>query len=128
MVNKKDKVVEAPVAEAVADAVVEPSQAISGYIVPVLFKREPIDKDIPVADIFYRKFSNLIEVQCHKPNFHAELEMIIAGDISLLTKTGALTCVSKSEAPISWITGLHKSREFAGNPFIAQEAQELYEI
>tara|TARA_R110000824_G_scaffold367681_1_gene556902 strand:- start:1559 stop:1951 length:393 start_codon:yes stop_codon:yes gene_type:complete len=130
MVNKqakKDKVT-AVAEESVAEDVTEPTQVISGYVVPVLFQREPTDKNIPVADIFYRKFSNLVEVQCHKPNFHAELEMIVAGDISVLTETGAITCISKSEAPISWITSLYKSREFAGNPFIATEAQELYEV
>ena len=35
--------------------------------------------------------------------------------------------ISRTEAPIAWITNLINSREFSGNPFIAGEAQEIYE-
>ena len=53
--------------------------------------------------------------------------MIIEGDIGIEEKSGGIKMVSKSETPQSWIIGLHKSREFSGNPFIAGEAQEVYE-
>jgi len=124
----KTKTVSAPVVEKVVEEPIETKSEISGYVVPILFQREPIDKDIPAADVFYRKFANLIEIQCHRPNFHSQLEMITAGDISLLTEAGGIVCISKSESPVSWITNLYKSREFSGNPFIAREAQEIYEI
>ena len=118
---------EAIVEEVVKEEIVEVKPVITGYLVPILFKREPNDKDIPVADIFYRKDANLIELQCHKPNQEANLEQIVGGDISISSTTGAITMVSKSESPITWITSLHKSREFSGHPFIAYEAQELNE-
>jgi hypothetical protein len=35
--------------------------------------------------------------------------------------------ISKAESPISWISNLHRSREFAGNPFIAGVPQESHE-
>ena len=101
---------------------------ITGYIVPILFKREPIEKDIPVADLIYDRWSNTMKLQCYAPNKEAELEMIVAGDISLFTPTGEMTIVSKSESPVSWMKNLTNSREFSGNPFIAFEAQALYEI
>ena len=34
---------------------------------------------------------------------------------------------ANEETPESWIVGLSNSREFSGNPFIAGEAQEIYE-
>lgn len=114
--------------KAVKQKVVEqkPEVDIKGYLVQVLFEREPIEKDIPVADIFYRRNANLIELQCHAPNYEADIEQIIAGDISIET-TGNMKLISKAESPESWIINLYKSREFSGNPFIAKEAQELYE-
>lgn len=124
----KAKTASTPVVEKVVEEPIETKSEISGYVVPILFQREPMDKDIPVADIFYRRFANLIEVQCHRPNFHTQLEMITEGDISLQTPAGAIVCISKAESPVSWITNLYKSREFSGHPFIAQEAQEIYEI
>ena len=53
--------------------------------------------------------------------------MIIAGDISVSGEKGAIEMISKAESPISWISNLHRSREFAGNPFIAGTPQESYE-
>jgi len=119
-----EEVVQEPVVE---EVVVEPKPEITGYLVPILFKREPNDKDVPVADIFYRQAANLIELECHKPNHEASIEMIIAGDISVPTTTGAINMISKSESPIKWITNLCNSNEFSGHPFIAREAQEIYE-
>ena len=113
--------------EEVVEEVVEEKE-ITGYIVPILFKREPIEKDIPVADLIYDRWSNSMKLQCYRQNYEAELDMIVAGDISLFTPTGEMTIVSKSESPVSWMKNLTNSREFAGNPFIAFEAQALYEI
>ena len=109
------------------EVVVEERKEVKSYLTPVLFQREPIEKDIPVAAIFYRVAGNVIEMQCYRPNFESDLDMIIAGDISITTKAGSTTLISKSNAPIDWITNLYKSNEFAGNPFIAKEVQELYE-
>ena len=113
--------------EEILEEVVE-NKEITGYLVPILFKREPIDKDIPVADLIYNRWANLITLQCYKPKFEADLDTIVAGDISMFTPTGEMTIVSKSEAPVSWVQNLTNSREFSGNPFIAFEAQALYEI
>ena len=73
--------------KAVKQKVVEqkPEVDIKGYLVQVLFEREPIEKDIPVADIFYRRNANLIDLQCHAPIYEADIEHIIAGDISIET-------------------------------------------
>jgi len=106
---------------------VEEKKEVRSYITPVLLQREPIEKDLPVADIFYRVTGNLIEMQCHRQNHEADLDMIIAGDISITTKTGSTTVISKSNSPLDWIKNLHKSNEFAGNPFIAKEVLEIYE-
>lgn len=107
--------------------VVEEVQVVKSYLTPIFFKREPVEKNIPVADIFYRVDGNLIELQCHAPNHEAEVEQIIAGDISVTNKTGSVKMISKSTTPVEWISNLHKSNEFSGNPFIAGEVQKLYE-
>ena len=51
-----------------------PKKEAQSYLVPLAFKREPIEKDIPVADIFYHKFSNSFELQCHAPQHEAHVE------------------------------------------------------
>ena len=99
---------------------------ITGYLVPIFLLREPMNKDIPVADIFYKKASDAITLQCHAPNYEADLEQIIAGDISI-EASGNINMISKIESPEAWIKNLIKSREFSGKPFIAKEAQALYE-
>ena len=63
------------------EEVVEKQPNITGYLVPVFVLREPVDKNIPVADIFYKKASDAITLQCHAPNQEAALEQIIEGDI-----------------------------------------------
>ena len=118
------KVTAAKVAPKVA--VVEKQPNITGYVVPISLLKEPMGKNIPVADVFYKKNSDAITLQCHAPNYEAALEQIIAGDISL-SSGGNISMVSHSEAPEAWVKNLHKSREFSGSPFIAGEAQELYE-
>ena len=122
--TKKSKVaskkkVEAPVQEA-------PKKEVQSYLVPLAFQREPIDKDIPVADMFYHKASNSFDLQCHAPQHEAHIEMIVEGDISI-EESGNIRMVSRAESPVSRIINLNKSREFSGNPFIAGEAQEIYE-
>ena len=52
--------------------------------------------------------------------------MIVEGDISI-EESGNIKMVSKAESPVTWIINLNNSREFSGNPFIAGEAQEIYE-
>ena len=106
---------------------IEEKKEVRSYVTPVLFQREPIEKDLPVADIFYRVSGKLIEMQCYRPNFESDLDMIIAGDISITTKAGSTTVISKSNSPVDWIKNLYKSNEFAGNPFIAKEVLEIYE-
>jgi len=96
------------------------------YLVPISFSREPVDKDIPVADLFYHKASNSYSLQCYAPQHEAAVEDIVEGDISI-EDSGNIKMVSKAENPISWITNLKNSKEFSGNPFLAGEAQEIYE-
>ena len=118
----------APAKNQVEAAVVEqePAKIIRAYLVPISILREPLEKNIPVGDLYYHKSSNSFDLQCYRPNVMAELEMNIRGDISITT-AGSVQCVSKAESPVTWITSLHKSNEFSGHPFIAQEAQEIYE-
>jgi|TARA_R100000808_G_C2107603_1_gene122705 hypothetical protein len=104
----------------------KPKPEAQSYLVPIAFQREPIEKDIPVADMFYHKSSNSFTLQCHAPQHEAHIEMIVEGDISI-EESGNIKMISKSESPVSWITNLNKSREFSGNPFIAGEVQEIYE-
>ena len=104
----------------------KPKPEVQSYLVPIAFKREPVEKDIPVADMFYHKSSNSFTLQCYAPQHEAHVEMIVEGDISI-EELGNVKMVSKAENPISWITNLNKSREFSGNPFIAGEAEEIYE-
>ena len=119
--------------EEVVEEIVEVIQEVEtpvvetyGYVVPIFFEREPVEKNIPVGDLFYHKVSNSFSLQCHRPNVEAQLEMVVEGDIGI-TEGGNTIMISKSESPVKWITSLHKSNEFSGNPFIAYEAQELYE-
>jgi len=43
------------------------------------------------------------------------------------TEIGGTVLISKSNSPVDWIKNLHKSNEFSGKPFVAEEALELYE-
>ena len=105
----------------------EPKKEVASYLVALFFEREPVEKDIHVADIRYHKTSNSFSLFCTAPQHEANIEMIIAGDISVSGEKGAIEMISKAESPISWISNLHRSREFAGNPFIAGTPQESYE-
>ena len=122
--DKKKTVKKATPKVAVVKEEAQPN--ITGYLVPIFLLREPMNKDIPVADIFYKKASDAITLQCHAPNYEADLEQIIAGDISI-EASGNINMISKIESPEAWIKNLIKSREFSGKPFIAEEAQPLYE-
>jgi hypothetical protein len=102
----------------------EPKKEVASYMVALFFQREPIEKDIHVADIRYHKSSNGFSLFCTAPQHEAEIEMIVEGDISVSGDKGAIEMISKAESPISWISNLHRSREFAGNPFIAKVAEE----
>ena len=114
--------------EKVETCVVEEVQPeVQGYVVPVFFKREPIEKDIHVADLFYRKNSNTVDLETRMPNHEAKIEMIIEGDISITNDTGSTKMVSKSITPKDWLINLPNSNEFCGNPYIAYEDIELYE-
>jgi|TARA_A100001391_G_C4837204_1_gene215867 hypothetical protein len=104
----------------------EPKKEVTSYIVPIALSREPIEKNIPVADLYYHVTSNTFDLHTSLPSSEAEVEMVIEGDISI-ESNGSISMVSKAESPIKWIQSLKDSREFAGNPFIAGEAQEIYE-
>ena len=104
----------------------EPKKEPNSYLVPISISREPIEKDIPVADLYYRVTSNTFDLHVSLPSSEAEVEMNIEGDISI-DSNGSISMISKAESPIKWIQNLVNSREFSGKPFIAGEAQEIYE-
>ena len=131
---KKESVVETPV------IIEEVKPKAQSYLVAISFEREPVDKDIPVGDLFYHKYSNSFQLQASAPQHMAAVEDIIEGDIASavlyakftegdisIEEAGSVKMISRAESPVSWITNLHKSREFSGNPFIATEVQEIYE-
>lgn len=124
--TKKVKITTTKAKKKVVEEVIEDKSEITGYLTPILLQREPIEKNIPVAAIFHNKNAGSIRLECYVPSHEAHLEMIIGGDISVET-AGNIKCISKAESPESWITNLYKSREFSGNPFIAEEAQPTYE-
>ena len=109
------------------EKVEESTPEISSYLVPMYFKREPIEKDVHVADLFFHRTSHAFDFKPYAPNHEAHIEMIIAGDIGINESSGQIKMISKAETPEAWILGLSKSREFSGNPFIAGEALEIYE-
>lgn len=124
--TKKAKTATTKVQKKVVEEVVEDTPEITGYLTSILLQREPMDKNIPVAAIFHNKNAGSITLECYVPSHEANIEMIIGGDISVET-SGNVKMISKSESPEAWITNLYKSREFSGNPFIAEEAQPIYE-
>jgi len=124
--TKKVKITTTKAKKKVVEEVIEDKSEITGYLTPILLQREPIEKNIPVAAILHNKNAGSITLECYVPSHEANIEMIIGGDISIET-AGNIKMISKSESPESWITNLYKSREFSGNPFIAEEAQPTYE-
>ena len=114
VVVEKEEVIEVPKKEPI------------GYFAPIQFLREPAEKNIPCGDMYYHKYSNTFELRCSAPQYHSDLEMLMAGDIRVETD-GKNEYFSKKNSPVGWIINLHKSVQLAGNPFIAGEAQEVYE-
>jgi hypothetical protein len=51
----------------------EPKKEVASYLVPLLLQREPIEKDVHVADIRYHKVSNSFSLFCTAPQHEAEL-------------------------------------------------------
>ena len=121
------KVVATKKVEEKVEVVEEVQPEVLGYVVPVFLKKEPIAKDIHVADLFYRKDSNTIDLETRMPNHEAKIEGIIAGDISVTNDVGSTKMISKSITPKAWLINLPNSNEFSGNPYIAYEVIELYE-
>jgi len=109
------------------ESAVENKPEPTGYLVTVFVKREPVEKNQSVADIFYRKNSDSITLSCYAPNKTSEIEMIVGGDISVPSASGSIKMISKSESPETWMLNLHASNEFSGNPFIASQPEALYE-
>ena len=82
-----------------AKKVEEPKKQVVSYLVPIYFQREPIEKDIRVADLFYHVTSNTFELHSHAPQHEAHLEMVIEGDIGIEEKSGSIKMISKAETP-----------------------------
>ena len=79
----------------------EPKKQVVSYVAPIYFEREPIEKDIHVADLFYHVTSNTFELHPHAPQHEAHLEMVIEGDIGIEEKSGSIKMISKAETPQS---------------------------
>jgi len=104
----------------------EPKKIATSYLVPIALEREPMAKNVSVADLYYHVTSNSFSLHTSSPSHEAEVERVIEGDISI-ESSGNISMVSKAESPIKWMQCLNESREFSGNPFIAGVVQEIYE-
>ena len=98
------KTVTKKVVEKVEEIVEEVQPEVQAYVVPAFLKKEPIAKDIHVADIFYRKQSNKIELETRMPNHEAKIEGIIAGDISVTSDSGSTKMISKANTPTTFVS------------------------
>ena len=97
------------------------------YYIPIYFKREPIEKDIHVADYIYKEAINELSFFEIIGMYSSELEGYMNGDISVVDDKGITTMVSRHEQPLEWVKSLHMSKEFSGNPYLAGIPLEDYE-
>ncbi len=101
-----------------------PVKEVETYLCTLFLKQEPVD--VPIGQTMYHKQSGTFSFSCSNPRYEAELENVIASDLTY-HEDEKLSVVSKSQSPISWIINLHKSNELAFYRFKAGEAREGYE-
>ena len=90
------------------------------YEVEIYIKREPHDKNILTARFGYWESTNEVKLIEYTPNYGADMEDLIMGDI-LVGKAN----ISLANTPKEWITNLHKAT--LGKRYIASEARILNE-
>lgn len=95
--------------------------------VPIYFKREPIEKDLHVADYIYKESTNELSFFEINPRHSARLEALLEGDIGFTNESGEKVGVSIEYEPADWIKNLHQANEFSGNPYYAGVPIEDYE-
>ncbi len=97
------------------------------YYIPIYFKREPLEKDIHVADFIYKESINELSFFEIVGMYSSELENFMNGDISVVDDKGTTTMVSRHEQTLEWVKSLHMAKEFSGNPYLAGIPLEDYE-
>ena len=98
------------------------------YRVPIFLKKEPIAKDIHVANIFYRTESNQTELQVINSMHSAKLSKLFDDDgVTVFNKLGVSQSFQRSVNPKDWVKNIPNSEEYSGNPYIAYEVIETYE-
>tara|TARA_R110002020_G_scaffold64492_3_gene171113 strand:- start:115 stop:555 length:441 start_codon:yes stop_codon:yes gene_type:complete len=96
------------------------------YYIPLYFKREPLEKDVHVADYIYKEATNELSFFEIVPTHSAKLEGLMEGDVCIQSKDG-LTNVSRYDETAEWAKNLHIANEFSGNPYYAGVPLEDYE-
>ena len=124
--TKKVKITTTKAKKVLVEQVIEKEPEIMGYRTLILFKREPKDTNITAAAVSYNENSESITLEYYVAGYAHDIKMAVAGDIVVET-AGNIKCFSKADTPELWILNLHKSQQFSGNPFIAEEAQATYE-
>ena len=89
------------------------------YYVPIYLKREPLEKDIHVADYIYKEAVKELSFFEINPAHSSALDGLMEGDISVVDSIGSTTMVSRHEQTLDWVKSLHLAKEFSGNPYLA---------
>ena len=114
--------------KAKVEVVEEELPEIRTYTVPVFLKKEPLAKDIHVANIFYRTESNQTELQVINSMHSAKLSKLFDDDgVTVFNKLGMSQSFQRSVKPKDWVKNIPNSEEYSGNPYIAYEVIESYE-
>ena len=103
--------------KAKVEVVEEELPEIRTYTVPVFLKKEPLAKDIHVANIFYRTESNQTELQVINPSHNAKLLKLFDDDgVTVFNKLGMSQSFQRSVKPKDWVKNIPNSEEYSGNP------------
>ena len=114
--------------KAKVEVVEEELPEIRTYTVPVFLKKEPLAKDIHVANIFYRTESNQTELQVINSMHSAKLSKLFDDDgVTVFNKLGMSQSFQRSVKPKDWVKNIPNSEQYSGNPYIAYEVIESYE-
>ena len=124
----KKKASKKPIQVKKVEVVEEELPEIRTYLVPVFLKKEPLAKDIHVANIFYRTESNQTELQVIDSMHSAKLSKLFDDDgVTVFNKLGVSQSFQRSVKPKDWVKNIPNSEEYSGNPYIAYEVIETYE-
>ena len=124
----KKKASKKPIQVKKVEIVEEELPEIRTYLVPVFLKKEPLAKDIHVANIFYRTESNQTELQVIDSMHSAKLSKLFDDDgVTVFNKLGVSQSFQRSVKPKDWIKNIPNSEQYSGKPYIAYEVIETYE-